>query len=92
MMITMRTTRRRSNTGRLLTLGAMSGKGAEVRRFCFAAKKLEEDDEDEDDHDDDPGDGNCQFGKEYYGVRLTTSEKGLRGDVDGGTIANVVRA
>ena len=33
MMIEMRTTtRRRSNTGRLLTLGAMSGKGAEVRR------------------------------------------------------------
>ena len=45
-MITMRTTRRRSNTGRLLTLGAMSGKGAEVRRFCFAAKILEEVDED----------------------------------------------
>ena len=67
-----------------------------MRRFCFAAKKLEGDDEDEDDcdhdHDDHPGDGNCQFGKEYYGVRLTTSEKGLRGDVDGGTIANVVRA
>ena len=55
-MITMRTTRRRSNTGRLLTLGAMSGKGAEVRRFCFAAKKLEEVDEDED-RSDDCGDG-----------------------------------
>ena len=63
MMITMRTTRRRNNTGRLLTLGAMSGKGAEVRRFCFAAKKLEEVDEDED-RSDDCGDGNWP-GREY---------------------------
>ena len=39
-----------------------------MRRFCFAAKKLEEVDEDEDDCDDDCyddlGDGDCP-GKEY---------------------------